>query len=118
MRELATAKALARVKETDCYRFAAQVVFEVTGKDCRNLFEYRTARESKRLIDKSGGLLALARGVLGEPCDPSECDDGDPVIVRAGREMFGVKFQDSVVVKTRKFVQPLPLRFAVHGWKL
>ena len=118
MRELLTAKAIARAKETDCYRFAAQVVFDVTGKDFRNLFEYQTMRESKRLIDRSGGLLALTRGVLGDPCDPSECDHGDPVIVRAGREMFGVKFQDSVVVKSRKSVQPLPLSFAIHGWKL
>lgn len=118
MRELATARAIARRTHADCYQFAAGVVFEVTGRDFRDLFQYRTARESKRLIEKAGGLLPLARGVLGDPCDPAECDDGDPVIVRAGREMFGVKFQDAVVVKTRKFVQPLPLSFAVHGWRL
>jgi hypothetical protein len=102
----------------DCYRFAASVVFEVTGKDFRHLFTYRNVRESRRIIVQAGGLLVLTRDVLGEPCLPSECDHGDPVIVHADRDMFGVRFQDSVVVKTRRFVAPLPLAVAVHGWRL
>lgn len=118
MRELATALAIANTTATDCYEFTAGVVFEVTGRDFRRLFQYQGVREYTRIVRGSDGLLALATQTLGEPCDPSECRDGDPVLVRSGREMLGVKFQDMAIVKTGKHSYQLPLAAAVCGWSL
>lgn len=124
-REIRTAQAIAELGGPfkwgvlDCYQFTAGVVYRVTGKDFRSLFMYESERQALRLLKARGGLSAIVRGVLGPPCMPLACRNGDPLIVVADqREMLGVRFQGCAIVKTAKGVKPITLSAAVRGWLL
>jgi hypothetical protein len=125
MRDLKTAEAIAVHSQPfewgkcDCYTFTANVVHAVTGKDFRDLFDYRSERDALKLIRSKGGFLAVVTHVLGEPCSPKLCQSGDPVLLmNEGREMLGVMFQRCIVVKTALSVRPVPLDLALYGWRL
>jgi hypothetical protein len=49
----------------DCCQFAARAVHALTGRDPREIFPaYRTRAEAERVIDRCGGLEALAEEAL------------------------------------------------------
>lgn len=63
----------------DCFLFAADAVHAVTGRDRAADLRgaYGGPREAARLLERLGGLQALAADRFGVPIDPAYAVDGD-----------------------------------------
>ncbi|HKO88786.1 MAG TPA: hypothetical protein VJU83_09760 [Burkholderiales bacterium] len=87
----------------DCCFFAAAAVQAMTGVDFAAPYQgrYQTAIGAARLINKLGGVQAIATAALGLPIDVRQAGRGDVLMVtRDGQQSLGVCTGKSVAFPT------------------
>jgi hypothetical protein len=75
----------------DCWQFAGDVVLALTGIDYRDRFpKYQSCLQALRILNKHGGMIGLARSVLGQEKHISQANEGDVVIGNFDRPTAGI----------------------------
>lgn len=105
--------------ESDCCKFAAHVLTEVTGHDYIAKFDYRTEAEAFALVEKHGGLAGLVSHALSAQ-PGSNYTDGDPVMVRLPivGDAMGIKLGEFAICLTRKGLTRVNQRHIIEGWSV
>lgn len=104
---------------SDCCKFAAHVVSEITGRDYSAKFDYHSEDEAAALIEHHGGLAGLISHILGVPSGDNY-SDGDPVMIRLPvvGDAMGIKLGAFAVCLTRKGLTKVPQRHIIEGWPI
>jgi hypothetical protein len=106
--------------ENDCCLFAADAVQAMTGTDyAKTLRGYSTQREALRLVQKMGGLWAIATGALGEPVSPLLAGVGDVVLLdNEGRELLAVCNGTTAVAPGADGAVSIGMETAKAAWRI
>jgi hypothetical protein len=105
--------------DSDCCKFAAHILTQVTGRDYIARFDYANEAEAAKLIAHHGDLAGLVTYALD--VQPSlDYSDGDPVVVRLPivGDAMGVTLGAVAVCLTRKGLTRIHQRYIVRGWKI
>jgi hypothetical protein len=105
--------------ESDCCKFAAHVLTEITGRDYIARFDYHNENDAFELIKQHGSLAGLVSHALG--VKPGEnYIDGDPVMVRLPivGDAMGVKLGNYAVCLTKKGLTKVNQNHIIEGWPI
>jgi hypothetical protein len=76
---------------SDCWQFSGDVVLALTGIDYRDRFpRYQSCLQAYRILKGHGGMLGLARSVLGPEKHISQANEGDVVIGNFNHPTAGI----------------------------
>jgi hypothetical protein len=104
----------------DCCLFAADAVHAQTGDDPAAKWRgtYSDAQGAARLVQKLGGLAAIA-GLVGDRIPPLTASVGDVGLVHAdGRELLAVCMGPNWLCPTAQGLGALPLDAAQMAWRV
>lgn len=104
----------------DCSLFACDAMLAMTGADHAASFRgYTTAREALRLIQRHGGLHAIATQALGEAVSPLYAAVGDLVLIEnAGRELLAICNGTNAIAPGETCMVALDMSSALAAWKV
>ena len=105
----------------DCCLWAADSTLTLTGtdfaKDLRGT--YSTATGAARVLEKLGGVQAIAEAALGPSVPPSYAALGDVVLINsAGRPALAVCGGQAILAVSEQGLEYLPMSEAVFAWKV
>ena len=105
--------------KSDCCKFAAHVLTEITGRDYIARFQYHNMDEAAALIQQHGSLSGLVSHALGVKPD-SNYIDGDPVMLRLRTvgDAMGIKLGEYAVCLTSKGLTRIHHRHIIKGWSV
>lgn len=108
--------------EHDCCLWAANIVLALTGQDFANdlRFSYDSALGAAKVLERLGGVEAIATAALGEPVPVLMAGVGDIVCIdQEGRRSLAVCNGTNVLaVAAAGGLAVLPLTDAVLLWKV
>tara|TARA_R110000782_G_scaffold33535_10_gene80798 strand:+ start:1432 stop:1818 length:387 start_codon:yes stop_codon:yes gene_type:complete len=105
--------------ESDCCKFAAHVLTEITGRDYIARFDYHNEKDAFELIEQHGSLAGLVSHALGVKSGTNYID-GDPVMVRLPiiGDAMGVKLGNYAVCLTKKGLTKVNQNHIIEGWPI
>lgn len=107
--------------EMDCVLFPADCIEACTGEDLAAEFRgtYSDAISAGRIIDKYGGLEAIAASYLGPEINPILAQPGDiAMLTNQGRPCLAVSTGFGWVAPGADGVNILPNNHAMKAWRL
>ena len=111
-----------RYGETDCCQFAARVIEKVSGKVFGEMFEYTSEEEAIEIIGRQTLREFISGVVSASPVRFEDALSGDPVLVDSDNSAFGyaigIKFRESVAVKTKRSVVLMSKAIAICAWRV
>lgn len=107
--------------ENDCFTFAADCVFAITGEDkmAKRRGKYKTELGANKMLKRVGGVEAAITSELGEPMAPAFAQRGDVVyFVGAMGETAGVCIGRMIASPTLTGVGFTSMQLAKKAWRV
>jgi len=106
----------------DCGLFAADCVLAMTGHDCAADLRgaYDDPRSALAVIERLGGLAAIATQAFGYPIPVPMASRGDVLLLRdlQGRELLGVCVGTEAAAPGPERLNFVPVSHAVAAWRV
>lgn len=109
--------------ENDCITFASDWVLAKTGRDPMADMRGRSFKDSLRQLQREGGFAAAADARLGNRINPLSAQDGDVMLLCAGRRQrassgytFGICAGPYIVAPGLRGLKFVPITLAEAAW--
>lgn len=101
---------------TDCCQFVGECLEANGHENLARRFEYDTHDEADAIIERHGLLSDLLTSLFGAP-QADDPQDGDVVVIYAGRQVAGMVWRNRIVCRTRWGLMDYPLGRALFSWR-